>query len=199
MARTNRYEVEFSGFPGNTLSSNSKRLLRLFCEGTQLPGISYGTTPSRTFGEERQFPYERIYENIMLTFYVDGDMRIKTIFDNWFAAIVDPETRTFNYYKNYIADLTIGVVSVQPEETLINNGVVVAEVDSIPYRVTLHEAYPKSMTPIMLEASSKDVMRLSVVFQYRWWTSSNSTTPVEEKSNRLAIDFSNPDQHTLIL
>lgn len=173
LARSNRYLVRFANFPGSNLTSDSSNLIELFCETTQLPGISYGTAPSRTFGEERQFPYERIFENITMVFYVDSDMKIKTMFDNWFYAIANPVTRTFNYYNDYTTNVTISLVSLESKGSVDTGSGNSIPIDEIPYEITLHEIYPKTMSSINLEAGAKDIMRLPVTFQYKWWEPTN--------------------------
>lgn len=78
------------------------RKILLFCSDIQLPGLNITTAQNRTFGEVREAPYDRIYDNVNLTFYVDQNMDVKEYFDAWINSIQRPDTRTFEYYKNYI-------------------------------------------------------------------------------------------------
>ena len=40
------------------------------------------------------------------------------------------------------------------------------------YTLNMYEAYPKSINSIQLDYASKDIMKLSVSMQYKYWTSS---------------------------
>ena len=150
LAIVNRYAVVLPNFEGSDMS----RLLLMYCSAAQLPGLNNSTTPARTFGEYREMPYERLFEAVNLEFYVDRPMKIKTYFDNWIAQVIDPVTRKFNYYKNYTKDVSIFVLDKQ---------------DKNIYGCTLYEAYPKTINPIALTAEGKEVMKIAVSLQFRYW------------------------------
>ena len=154
MARTNRYIV-YIPFP--TADNDTIKLASLFCESASLPGRNINTTAARTFGETREMPYERSYEPINLTFYVDTEMRIKYMFDKWMDMIVDPTRRTINYYDKFTRDMTV--------KSLTTN-------NQVPYVVNFFEAYPKTVSAIQLSSESKDVMKINVTMVYRYWQAS---------------------------
>jgi hypothetical protein len=156
LARTNRFIVELSA-PAVAQQSVVKKAL-LFCDTAQLPGISYATTQNRTFGEFREIPYDKLYEPITLTFFVDRDMHVKSLFDNWIHQIQNPSTHTFEYYNRYTTQMKIEVQDLN---------------DKSKYVVDLYECYPKSVGAVQLSAESKDIMKMTVNFQYKYWTSSN--------------------------
>ena len=99
LSRTNRYAVMFGNIPWaeNNLQTNTV----MFCDQVQLPGTNFNTADMRTFGEIRKAPYERLYEDINMSFYVDTDMSVKTFFDYWMNQIQDPVSRNFNYYNSH--------------------------------------------------------------------------------------------------
>ena len=150
MAVVNRYAVVLPNFVGSDMS----RMLLMYCSAAQLPGLNNSTTPARTFGEYREMPYERLFEAVNLEFYMDRPMKIKTYWDNWIGEVIDPVTRKFNYYKNYTKDVTIFVLDKQ---------------DKNVYGCTLYEAYPKTINPIALTAEGKEVMKIGVTLQFRYW------------------------------
>jgi hypothetical protein len=153
IARTNRYAVLFT--PPSGVSPASLQKIMLFCDQIQLPGSNYSTIQNRVFGEFREVPYERIYDNITMSFYVDTEMKVKELFDNWQNVIANPETRTYNYYNNYITNMVIEVQDLN---------------DNTRYAVTLWECYPKTVSSIQLDYNSKDIMKLSIGMQYKYWT-----------------------------
>lgn len=154
LARTNRYAVIFT--PPTGVSPASLQKVMLFCDQVQLPGCNFSTVQNRAFGEFREVPYERLYDNITMSFYVDAEMKVKGLFDNWQNVISNPLTRTYNYYNRYITNMTIEVQDLN---------------DKTRYEVTLWECYPKSIGSIQLDYNNKDVMKLSVGMQYKFWTS----------------------------
>ena len=152
LARSNRYAVIMT-VPFVFSSDITKKAL-MFCDQIQLPGSNFSTSQNRSFGEFRETPYEKLYEHINMSFYVDKDMLIKDMFDKWQSSIYNPQTRVFNYYNNYVTDMTI---EVQDNK------------DAPHYYVTLHECYPKSVGAVQLDYASKDVMKLSVSIAYKWF------------------------------
>lgn len=152
LSRTNRFTVDFT--PPRAMGENTKRCL-LFCEKATIPGINFATTQNRTFGEFRETPYDRLFDPVTLTFHVDRNMTVKKIFDDWIYVIQDPKSKSFAWYSEYISPLTIRVQDLE---------------DKVHYELVCHEAYPKSIGQIQLDAESKDTMRLDVTFQYKYWT-----------------------------
>lgn len=150
---TNRYKVTF--IPPVAASSNVELMtVMMYCEATTLPGINISTTQARSYGELREIPYERLFDNITLTFFVDTGMEVKYIFDEWIAAIQNPHTRQMGWYDNYVTDLNITVQDKDENDT---------------YSITLYECYPKSISPITLDYNSKDIMKLQVSMNYKYW------------------------------
>ena len=43
--------------------------------------------------------------------------------------------------------------------------------DESRYSVTAFEVYPKTVSPIQMDYASKDVMKIQVSMQYKYWTS----------------------------
>jgi hypothetical protein len=157
LARSNRYAVVFT-VPMVFNSDVTKKAL-MFCDQVQLPGTNFSTAQNRTFGEFRETPYEKLYEHINLSFYVDKDMQVKQLFDEWQNHIYDPKTRNFNYYDKYVTDISIEVQDGAGQPT---------------YWVDLHECYPKSVGAVQLDYASRDVMKLSVSMAYKWFETSNN-------------------------
>jgi len=155
LARTNRYAVLFTP-PAKINPANLQKIL-LFCDQIQLPGTNYSTTQNRMFGEFREVPYEKLYDNITMSFYVDVDMKVKSLFDDWSNIISNPVSKTYNYYNDYITDMTIEVQDIN---------------DKTRYEMTLFECYPKTISSIQMDYAAKDVMKISIGMQYKNWIAS---------------------------
>ena len=155
LARTNRFAVLFTP-PANVNPANLRKTL-LFCDQAVLPGVNFSTIQNRSYGEVREVPYEKLFDTAQLTFHVDKEMQVKSLFDAWIGSIQNPVTRTFNYYNDYVTNMNIEVQDL---------------VEKTRYEMTLYECYPKTISAISLDNSAKDTMKLTVTFQYKYWTSS---------------------------
>lgn len=155
LARTNRFAVLFTP-PANVNPANLRKTL-LFCDQAVLPGVNFSTIQNRSYGEVREVPYEKLFDTAQLTFHVDKEMQVKALFDAWIGSIQNPVTRTFNYYNDYVTNMNIEVQDL---------------VEKTRYEMTLYECYPKTISAISLDNSAKDTMKLTVTFQYKYWTSS---------------------------
>jgi len=154
VARTNRFTVILNT-PTSIIGTYDIQSMLMYCAQANLPGINMSSNPARIFGETFEFPYEKIYAPLTLTFYVDTNMEIKKFFDEWYSAIQDPYTREFGYYKDYTTNIQIFVQNVK------NNDV---------YSLNLFEAYPKTVNDIQLDYSSNNqIMTMSVTFAYRYF------------------------------
>lgn len=138
-------------------TNDQLKKIMLFCESTSFPGMTIATTPVRTYGELTEAPYDILYENVTFNFYVDRNMMIKKFFDDWILNIYDPLTRHSRYYKEYIAP-TIEMFQYD-------------QAQNQTYKVVLYEVYPKSITAMTLDNNSKDIHKLSVNMNYKYWRS----------------------------
>jgi hypothetical protein len=152
LSRSNRYTVSF--VPPVSLNNINLGSIMLLCDQATLPGVSFSTTQIRTFGEFRETPYEKLFDNASFSFYVDKEMYVKYMFDQWINSVQDPETRKFNYYDAYTTDWSIDV------QDLLNN---------TRYTLTMFECYPKAINSIQLDYASKDIMKINVSIQYKNW------------------------------
>ena len=159
IARTNHFSVELllpQELTTITQISENIRTIQLFCDQTQLPGVSLGTAQVRSYGEFREVPYEKLYESVTMNFYVDKQLTVKYLFDSWMNLVQDTNLRTFSYPNTYMSN-KINVIVEDAQ-------------GASRYIVTLHKCYPKAVAPIQLDYSSKDVMKLQVTFSYQYST-----------------------------
>lgn len=135
------------------IKSNIRTII-LFCDQTQLPGTSFNTTQVRAYGEFKEVPYEKLYETVTMSFYVDVNMNVRLLFDKWQELIQDPTTRNFNFASLYTTDSIKILVHDSAENTR--------------YICDLKKAYPKAISATQLDYAGKDVMKLQVTFAYQW-------------------------------
>ena len=160
LAKTNRYRVTIATPALMTGFMNSGRLITLFCESTSLPGQVISTIEQRIMGETREFPYSKFYDNITLSFYIDNNFEVKGFFDNWLNSVSNTQNKITSYYKDYIAPTVL--IEVLPMDSEVST-----------YSITLHEAYPKGISPIQLSADSRDIAKIGVSLNYKYYTTSH--------------------------
>lgn len=167
----NRFTVEFA-LPNSIrtlVGGSGSQLANMHISGLNLPGVQLTTTQSKTYGELREFPYEKLFNNINMNFYVSGgkskisNQQLMTlgIFNAWIGSVQNPYTREFSYYEDYITDI---IVTIQDK----------AEDDV--HAIKFFECYPKAIGDIHLDYSSKDIMILPVSMNYKYWRPVESNT-----------------------
>ena len=180
LSRANRYSIEMNLPKSVKYGEYDYKKMLLLCESAQLPGLNINTAQIRTVGEIREMPYEFNYDPVQLSFYVDGDMIIKGIFDEWAKSIQNNDTRTFNYYKDY----TSAVVSIYVEDLT----------DKRKYVVELYEVYPKNVSAVQLGYDQKDVMKMTVSLAYKYWKS--RVLDRQDPISRPQININQPEPET---
>lgn len=172
IAKTNQYVVEIFPPPHPRMAAPSSllNLTSLYCNSASLPGISYATSSYHIFGEGREMPYQRMFEPITLSFYVDADMNIKRFFDKWSKCIMNTTTRNVSYYNSYVSTIRIKSAYAQQNNVVTDDWNVVRSAEDVfPYVVELQEAYPKSIRSIDIDYGQAKLMELQVTFAYKYW------------------------------
>lgn len=161
LARANRFDVTI--VPPLTLWSlipvNTKQL-KYRCEVAQLPGRTLATTERKTYGPIEKLPYLTTYNDIDLTFMIDGDMSQKYLFDAWLNLVNPKSTNNFNYKTDYATSMTINQYDLQ---------------NKLVYSAELFDAYPISINQLDLDWSSDSVHKLTVTFAYTKWQNNSIT------------------------
>jgi len=152
IARSNRFEVVVS--PPTSGSLASTNTLTASCEISALPGRGYSVNDRRMYGPLQKIPYEKLYNEITMTFRCSADMNEKRFFNAWLDTIADKGTHAFAYYDEYIAQsITIKQFDGQDNQT---------------YAASLIEAYPTSVADLNLDQSvNADYHKLQVTFVYK--------------------------------
>ena len=152
-ARPNLFEVMIYAKP-DKVNKDLQSRLQFSCYSASVPGMNIATT-DKTPGY-RSIAYQKIYEDVTLGFYVHGDMKEIQIFQDWMKIMVRPQDNHVGFYKDYISTVEIKNLDRQQKKVLTT---------------TLHDAYPKTLETIALDANANDdVMKVNVVFTYRYYT-----------------------------
>jgi hypothetical protein len=144
--------------------------LNLMCQRAELPGISFSTSDSRTYGSYFKTPYVDTYGDLPLEFIVGRDLAERRFFDAWRYTIQDPETADFNYIDEYASVIDIFQMD---------------EYDNATYGVRFFQAWPLTIGAMHLGYDQRNQYHvLPVTFTYRKWISLdvNTNTPTSIRS-----------------
>jgi hypothetical protein len=159
LARANRFDVNIP-IPLTLIPYiKSAKNLVYRCENANLPGRSLMTTEQKIGSNPiEKYPYMTSYNDIDLTFIVDGDMNQKVFFDAWLNYINPSYNYNFRYKSDYATVITINQYDVT---------------NKISYSINLYDAYPVSMNQLDLDWSSDSPHKLSVTFAYTRWNNNS--------------------------
>lgn len=143
-------------FAGAIVSSEPARELAFLCNQAQLPGRAFATLDYSTHGPVRKIPYQNIFDDVVLSFYVKEGLGVKRLFEEWQTFISSAHSNSnFSYFDDFVTDITI--------EQFDNKGKKV-------YACKLIDAYPLMTAPIQLDWGDRDSFEnLQVTFAYHYW------------------------------
>jgi hypothetical protein len=159
IAKSNRFELQILPPASLQSFSNESRLVNLYCDITNLPGMSIATKGLKLYGPAYQRPVSSEFngEAINMTFYLDQKMNVKAFFDAWMFKTVNPNSFNVNYADQYISQIKITQLDERDREK---------------YSVYLEDAFPRAMSIVDLSASAvNQAGRLNMTFAYRRWFS----------------------------
>jgi hypothetical protein len=199
--RNNKFLVEFpmplslQNTTGFAQLMDTNRVLSLYCEGANLPGVALLTEEIRRYGygPNEKKPYTSIFTDTNLTFRGDSDGNIWSFMNAWMKCAINYEYQTgmntlsgpvpnqyphevgykldFANNEGYATDVMIRVFDDSGIETM---------------RVKLREAFPIFVGDIPLNWSSRsDYIRIPVTLSFFDWsnelvvTNNISNTPTQ--------------------
>ena len=159
LARANRFDVNIP-IPLTLIPYiKSAKNLVYRCENASLPGRALATTEQKIGSNPvEKYPYLTSYNDIDLTFIVDGDMQQKIFFDAWMNYINPTYNYNFRYKGDYATTIQINQYDVE---------------NKISYSINLYDAYPVAMNQLDLDWSSDSPHKLSVTFAYTRWSNNS--------------------------
>ena len=141
------------------------------CERVSLPGRIMISSPYKegNMGLAREYPTNAVYQPVDMTIVMSEDYSDKIFFELWQDLIVGhhrtegdqtEDSRSINYLSDYACTLTISCYSGATDGD--------AELQKV-YECTLKEAYPRTIQDIQMDWGSNDIVRLNVVFDYKYF------------------------------
>jgi hypothetical protein len=167
VARNDRFTVEIT--PPRTLKTSIQvSTINFLAKGISFPARSLGTTTYRSGGRfGLTVPYETTQEPVSLTMLNTNNHAPRIFWTDWFEHIqsVDPNARPRNknynmqYYKNFIGTVKI---------SYFNDTRIIAL--SPDYVLTLHDAWPSTLSAIELGWENSDLGEFQIDITYSRWT-----------------------------
>jgi len=156
VARTNMFEVRLAP-PGQVNNALAQSLV-LRCESMAMPGINLATVDDNNiYGPTRSIVEGVTYaDEAGLTFIMDKTYEIRKYFQAWIELAYNPASWNLKYYDDY-ASGHIEVYQLDQNHQPL-------------FGVKLWEAYPKNYGPIELSQTNNEVVKLTVNFNYRYWS-----------------------------
>ena len=175
IAKSNRFEVEILPPASLQQFTSESKLVNLYCEITNLPGMSITTKGLKLYGTAYQRPVSSEFngEAINMTFYLDEKMNVKAFFDAWMFKVVNPNSFNVNYASEYVSQIKISQLAPKVTNVsglIFGNDVVIDDKET--YSIYLEDAFPRAMSLVDLSAGAvNQAGKLNMTFTYRRWFS----------------------------
>jgi hypothetical protein len=106
-----------------------------------------------------RFPGKHTYTDVVITFNVDKDAKIRQTFEEWSNLCHDPVTNFYSTHDVFMADQRLQMVGYE--------GQVILE-------FTLHDAWPKEVAQITMDYTQTEIAQFDVTFTYSYHELSSS-------------------------
>lgn len=156
IAKLNRFQLEITEPP--KVSKNDKFIkygvsnfineLNFQCEEVNIPGVNIETNEDLFIT-----PTKKTVSELKVTIRVGSDMKEKKFFDAWMDNIVNEDTYIIEYLDNIKTNINVYKMSDDLKQKL--------------YGVQIIDAFPKTISDIVLNQSSNEYMTFDVNFVFR--------------------------------
>lgn len=169
---------------GITEVENWNNTLTFFCDEVNIPGLQLATSNYRINGMPQfEYAHSNTYNDITMSFILDGGSLQKSTLDAWLNRIYDMSTLkpdNFNnlgrvkYPDDYCIDIGIikyekyGNGNSEKREPILMAGGINSFESRAVYSVRLIDAFPKSVSSLPLSSASSQLLRMSVNFKYKY-------------------------------
>ena len=180
-ARRNRFTVEITPPTGLGLQASA---INFLAKTVSFPARTMGTTTYRSGGKfGLTIPYETTYEPVALTMLNTNNHAPRKFWTSWLEYIQSMNSYNMQYYKKFIGSVKISYYDEvkNPEDTA-------------NYEVTLHEAWPKSISAIELGWENAELADFEIDIQYSWWTATGENITTSNYTSQRIADFQSTGQ-----
>ena len=167
IARKNRFSVEIIP-PSSLRQTVDASTISFLAKTVSFPARSFGSTTYRSGGRfGLEVPYETTFEAVGITMLNTNDHSPRKFWTSWFNHImkIDESGGLTNYNMQYYKKFTGTIkISHYSEDTMY------AEPTQANYRVTLHDAWPKTLSAISVGWEDSELGQFDIDIAYSRWS-----------------------------
>jgi len=173
LARGCRFAVRInlSGTNNKMLRMNYGPILRdliYMAESTEFPGRSLSVQDLRYYGPTFPVPLKSEYQPHEITFLCRNQSIERQLFDDWMEVINPTNSFDFSYRSDFMAEINVFQFSDYASGKKDANDS--RNTPEATYAWTIREAFPIGVYPQQVNWAEQDILRLTVVFGYRYWS-----------------------------
>jgi hypothetical protein len=127
----------------------------------QMPSTTLEEVTLNWQGFDWKFAGKHTYTDVVITFNVDKDAKVRQTFENWSNLIHNPVTNFYTEHSVYMIDQRLQMIGY--------TGNVILE-------YVLHDAWPKEVSQTTMDYSSTEVATFDVTFSYSYHESQFAET-----------------------
>lgn len=156
VARLNRFRIDIPLptsllFLQNDLNIDKSYTLNLLCDTTGLPGTTISTSEYGAVRNTIKIPQSITHDDIEFSFYLDGSMTPKKIFEAWVDLVVNKTTFRTAYLRDIVSDIVVQNLDAE---------------GSVMYGVKLIDAYPIGIPSITMSNDLENIEKMAVTFTF---------------------------------
>lgn len=171
--------------------------LSILCTETSLPGSRFSTSENNQdyYGISQKFAYRRDFDNIDMTFYVDGGYNTLKFFEQWMDYIASPDESysvvgdniesnnsfyRFKYPSQYKTSIYIHKFNKDYEPVFSGGKLVGGTGNKSEIVYTFIDAFPLNISSIPVSYDQSQILKVTVSFSFdRYFVERSTTRPVQ--------------------
>ena len=148
-------------WPGGLAADVNQQDAIYLVKTAQMPSTALEEVVLNWQGFDWKYPAKHTYADVVITFNVDKDAKIRQTFENWSILCHDPKTNFYSTHDVYMADQRLQMLGFQGDVIL---------------EFVLHDAWPKEISQITMDYASTEVATFDVTFTYSYHETSFNET-----------------------
>lgn len=140
-------------WPGSLQADVDQQDAIFMVKTAQLPSTALEEVVLNWQGFDWKFPGKHTYTDVVVTFNVDKDAKIRNTFEKWSILCHDPKTNFYSTHDVYMADQRLQMIGYEGEVIL---------------EFTLHDAWPKEISQVTMDYASTEIATFDVTFTYSY-------------------------------
>lgn len=161
-ARSSRFVVKFDAVGSRLAPLLSNNNLYYMCDAAELPGRGFAVNTVRYYGPQLGLPNNTEYQTANFSFLCRVNGIERRLFDDWMEIINPTSNWSFAYANEYWGSIKV----YQLGETGKSDK---STAPQVMYSWRLNNAWPILVSPQQVTWADQDVLRLQVVFNYKYW------------------------------